>query len=225
MGKAGNELFLDLNKDGNKEFYFTTQLGEEANIQAFHLIDGKVIRIQKDDYNLKDKTQIYEYKFVRGQLVEKYRTRLENDKTGFAQSEYNLVFTAKGWELLPQGWHPTELDRLDGQYASRDATGVGYYKVMMLHNLGDGTFNVDIKLKRNGDKKVLCDFNANGVFRDKSLLVPLNQVQSELKGTLKISLLGLQAAVYTENPEDSQDMVTVCNGERSIAGNFKKTDI
>lgn len=112
-----------------------------------------------------------------------------------------------------------------GQYVSKDNNGAGYYKVMLLSKTAEGDWNVDIKVKKNGDKKVICDFKGKGYFKNRDLIVPLKEVNSSLKGALKIRFVDLMAIVYTEDVADNKEMIFFCKGEGSIAGNFKKTDI
>jgi hypothetical protein len=140
-------------------------------------------------------------------------------------SKYNLLKQNDDFILLPQGWHPSDIRNMHGQYAARGGSGSGYYKVMKLINKGEGVWNVDIKVKQNGDKKIICDFNADGFFLDHNLIVPLKPVNPELNGAIKITFLELMAAVYTVDPKDSKEMISFCGEVGSIAGNFKKTNI
>ena len=116
------------------------------------------------------------------------------------------------------------IDRLEGQYAGKDK-GVGYFKIMNLSKAGKGDWKVDIKVKKESDQSVICDFEGTGKFRGKDLIVPLSNVDANLKGSLIIRFVDFLAIVYTEDIDDYKEMATFCNGEGSIAGNFKKMKI
>lgn len=224
-GRIKNEILADLNFDTKNELFVETSHEGNSNLYGYHFDNGTTSKILKETYGDKPGAQPISYKVVRDQLIEQYNLPVGEGKFEKRISKYNLVKRKSDLVLLPQGWHPKAIQNMSGQYAARDATGAGYYKVMMLKNKGEGVWNVDIKVKRNGDKMIICDFNADGFFLDEHLIVPMNQLNSELSGALKITFLELLAAVYTVDPSDSKEMISFCNEVGSIAGNFKKTSI
>lgn len=224
-GKVKNEILADLNFDKENELYIETDYEGKINMHAYHFDQGNAIEIIKQSYGDKVNTIPISYKIVRDQLLEEYHLPLESGKNENRISKYNLVRKGNDLVLLPQGWHPKAIENMSGQYAERDAVGAGYYKVMILKNKEEGVWNVDIKVKRNGDKKIICDFNGDGFFLDENLIVPFNKINPELEGALKITFLEMWTAVYTVDRSDNKELIAFCNGVGSIAGNFKKTSI
>jgi hypothetical protein len=224
-GRVKSEFLADLNMDRKNELYVEIIQGKNSELFGYHFDNGNASEIIKKSYGDKPNATPTSYKIVRGQLVEQYNMPIGKGEFEKRISKYNLVRRKNELVLLPQGWHPKAIENMSGQYASRDASGAGYYKVMLLKNKGEGVWNVEIKVKRNEDKSIICDFNGDGFFLDENLIVPLNQVDTELSGALKITFLELLAAVYTVDPSDSKEMISFCDKVGSIAGNFKKTSI
>lgn len=224
-GRIKNEILADLNMDKKSEVFIEVIHAENIKLFGYLLENGISTEIIKKSYGDRPNAKTISYKAQRNQLVEQYKLQVDEGKIEKRTSNYNLVKVKGDYVLLPQGWHPRAIENMSGQYASRDASGAGYYKVMMLKNKGEGVWNVDIKVKRNEDKKIICDFNGDGFFLDEKLIVPMNQINTELSGALKITFLELQAAVYTLDPADSKEMISFCKDVGSIAGNFKKTSI
>ena len=224
-GKIKDEILADLNRDGNNEIYIHVWHENQSQLFGYFFEDGKAIEIKKEEYRKLAKVKSTSYKVRRNQLMESYNFLNSDGKIVSKESRYNLVKRNEEYVLLPEGWQPNELGKIGGQYVARDATDAGYYKVMLLKKKSGGIWNIDIKTKSNGDKNILCDFNADGYFVDRDLMVPLDQVDPNLKGRLQIRFLDLMAVVFTENISDSKEMISFCNGRGSIAGNFKKTNI
>ena len=127
-------------------------------------------------------------------------------------------------ELVPHGRELGELKSMTGQYAAREE-GSGVYKTLLLGEREGSTWAVNIKTKKVSNKEVICEFTGTGDFFDGDLYIPLNQTDPQLKGVLRIRFVELMAVVYTDDVENSKEMSIVCDGNGSIAGNFKKTDI
>lgn len=224
-GKIKNEVIVDLNSDKQNELFVVVGNKKKEEVNGYYYSSGLVNEIEKRDFKENLPIQSISYSIIRGQLVEKFSIKNSEGKIEHNTSNYNLVRHDDGFALLPQGWHPSKLKKMTGQYAERDASGAGYYKVMLLEDMGEGNWKVDIKVKRNGSKEVICDFIGVGYFLDHNLIVPLNNNDPKLKGSLKIRFLDLMAAVYTSDPKDSNEMVSFCKDVGSIAGNFKKTNL
>lgn len=224
-GRIKNEFLVDLDNDGKNEVYVLVEKESNEKLYAYYFEDGKTTEIVWEHFFDAAKIISTSYNFVQNQIVEKYKIINSDNKAETRTLRYNLVKRDGGLFLLPQGRHPEELKKMSGQYAARDGSGAGYYKVMLLDDLGGGIWGVDIKVKRNGDKKILCDFNGKGYFLDENLIVPFGDVNPKLKGALKIRFVDLLAVVYTEDPLDNNEMVSFCESVGSIAGNFKKTNI
>lgn len=224
-GKIKSEAVTDLNKDNQNELYVVVANKAVEEVFGYHYSKGTFTAIKKRTFKQDAGLKSIAYSIERNQLVERYKVMNKEGQIEHRTSNYNLILDGHDFILLPQGWLPQELSKMGGQYAERAAAGSGYYKVMLLEDLGAGDWRVDIKVKENGTKDVLCDFVGAGYFVDRDLIVPLNNVNPQLKGSLRIRFLDLMAAVYTEDPNDSKEMITFCNGVGSIAGNFKKTNL
>ncbi|MDF1694476.1 MAG: hypothetical protein P1U56_01500, partial [Saprospiraceae bacterium] len=224
-GKVDKEFLIDMNRDQKNELYVVVERSHNKQLFGYYFENGESKEIKREMYGESSNKKVISYKVERNQIVEQYNNTFANGQIEKTESRYNLVKDGLDYILLPQGWLPNELKNMAGQYAARDAAGAGYYKVMLLTQLRGGTWNVDIKVKRNGDKKEMCSFVGNGYFKDQFLFVPMKDVNPDLKGTLKIRFLDLLSIVYTENPADSKEMVAFCDGVGSIAGNFKKTNL
>lgn len=224
-GKVKREFISDLNGDSYNEVYLIVERGQGIVLKAVQLENESVVSIEKIPMKFGLTGAPYDYVVERGQLIERYTVDAEDGKKQKKEVKYNVVKNGDRLELQPQGFLPIELKNMGGQYAARDAAGAGYYKVMLLKQLGGGRWSVDIKVKRNGDKKILCDFVGYGYFEDSYLYVPLSEVNPTLKGSLKIRFIDLLAAVYTADPDDNKEMISFCPGVGSIAGNFKKTNL
>lgn len=224
-GRVGSEFLADINRDEKNEVYFVAEHGDSLRLIGFLMDEGKSTPIAKKGVRKLAKRKASSYSVQRNQLIEKYEVLSEKGERIVHESRYNLVKNGEAYELLPQGWQPFELSHMTGQYVSRDDAKAGYYKVMVLGQRDGGKWKVDIKVKRNGDKKILCSFNGVGEFIDRDLYVPLDQANPDLKGSLQIRFLNLMAAVYTENKSDYKEMISFCPSKGSIAGNFKKTEI
>ena len=224
-GKIEDEFITDLNRDNKNEVYIVVAFAEQTALFGYTFEAGKAVLIEKEEHRNRTNINSTAYKIGNNQIIETYISLSPSGQPIKEESRYNLVKRDNEYILMPEGWHPMDLNNMTGQYASRSAKGSGYYKVMFLKNKGGGKWNVDIKTKLNGSKKEICNFNGDGYFLDRDLIVPLNEVNPNLKGKLKIRFLDLMAIVYTEDQANSKEMISFCNGQGSIAGNFKKTDI
>ncbi len=224
-GKVKNDFLADLNKDKKNEVYLVVDYKRSSTLIGYTFEEGRPIKIKKEERKNLTKAGLSSFKLEQNQLVERYSSLSKEGNTEDNVSKYNLVKREGELELLPQGWQPFELEEMTGQYVSRDDTGSGYYKVLVMSKVGNEKWEVDIKMKRSNDKKIICHFNGIGEFSDRDFFVPLDQMDPNLKGTLQIRFLDLLAVVYTEQKEDYKEMTSFCKGIGSIAGNFKKTDI
>jgi len=224
-GKVEDEFLTDLNNDKKNELYIVVKNSDRSSVFGYLFDNGKSIPIKREEFRDLSQVKSSKYKVENNQLVEQFKAPLKGGEMGYKEWRYNLVEREGEFVLLPQGWKPHELAQMTGQYAAQGDQKTGYYNVMLLNRKKGGIWNVSIKTKRKRDKKVLCDFSGDGYFVDKNLMVPMNKINSKLKGSLKIQFLDLMAIVYTIDQADSKEMTSFCSGNGSIAGNFLKTEI
>lgn len=224
-GKVENEFLTDLNRDSKNELYLVVKQNDRSSIFGFLFDKGTSRIIQKEEFRDLSKIKSSKYRVENNQLVEQFMAPSKGGDMVYKDWRYNLIEREGEFVLLPQGWKPFELAQMTGQYAARGDQKTGYYNVMLLNRKKGGNWNVSIKTKRKADKKVLCDFNGDGYFVDKNLIVPMNKIDPNLKGSLKIQFVDLMAIVYTIDRSNSGEMASFCSGKGSIAGNFLKTDI
>jgi len=224
-GSIKQLFFDDLNIDKNKELFILANRGKGTIFYTYTIVGDQLLEIflKRPEQSKKGVNPIYSVKGK--QLVEKYSTKDKEGKTVSKSLQYNLVAGEAGYHFKPEGWSTAQLSKMTGQYASRDALKAGYYKVMMLTKNEYGEWIVTIKTKENGTKKVLCDFTGVGHFIDKNLIVPLSYANPDMKGSLKIRFLDLNAIVVTEDIAHNKELTAFCDGRGSIAGTFQKTDI
>lgn len=224
-GKIENSFLADLNRDKKNEVYLEMKDESSSKLFGYFLKDGQAVNIAiappKHLSNVKKST----YRVERNQLIGLYQSLTKDKKIVSHESRFNLVESGEEYVLLPQGWQPGELLNMIGHYVSKNVSNPDYYKSMVLGKRDGGKWKVVIEVKQTSDKKVVCEFTGTGEFIDKDLFVPLNQENPTLKGTLQIRFLGMMAAVYSEEQENSKELISFCPERGSIAGNFKKMEI
>ena len=136
-GKIVEEFLVDLDSDKANEIYLVTTKNGSKLLHGFQVKEGVVQKINKRSYRKSIPRKISDIKLIRNQIVERYQNQLVNGQVIISESRYNLVQDGKDAVLLPEGFLPSELKKMGGQYAERDATGVGYYKIMELTQLLD----------------------------------------------------------------------------------------
>ena len=223
-GKFLEVLNEDINKDRGEDFFLIVSDLGGPRLYGFTVKRERAETIIKKDFPGLKNVTVKAYTLTDLQLIEELEYSDRDGKMKTRRAAYNLVESEKGYVLLPQGRDQDELSNMTGQYVARDGNSENY-KVLLIGERPGGQWAVNIKTKKIEGKDVICDFSGLGEYVDGDLYVPLRQVDSKLKGTLRIRFIDLMAVVYTNDPTDKEEMTTVCNGNGSIAGNFKKTDI
>ncbi len=221
-GSIKSDFLTDLNEDKKKEILLVVETENSTDLYGYVIKDGKADRILKENGLNESEVKSVEYKVERNQLIEQFKTLMDNGNDGFHESRYNLVKRDEEYVLLPQGWQPFEIENLIGQYEIGIDKTTGNNKILLIGEREGGKWNVEIRVRRAKDKKLVCQFKSLGEFVDQDLFVPMNQVDPELKGTLQIRFLNSMAAVYTAKEANYKELASVCTGVGSIAGNFKK---
>ena len=225
-GKIKTNFVADLNGDNVQEIYIhTIDKNNKSTLSGYVLGPNGPLEIYLPSISNKPSGGTSTYRLLNRQILETFQVRIPDQGFASKQLLYNLVAGEAGYQLRPEGFDTPKLNSLIGQYASKDGTNQKEYKVMMITRNDAGEWVVNIKIKRTNDKKVLCDYSSVGHFYDRDLYVPLGFDDPSLKGNLRISFIDYNAIVYTQDVEDAKEMIAVCNGQHSIAGNFKKTDI
>ncbi|MEM9548347.1 MAG: hypothetical protein AAGA77_20355 [Bacteroidota bacterium] len=221
-GKVTKHFVEDLNQDQKKEVYFVASNLKGKNLYAFQLYGEHFDSIPIGDKRMIAYAEPSTYKIERKQFVEIYTFTTEDGALKKGQSRYNLVEKENGRVLLPQGWQPREMENLLGQYDLENKTEKDTKKTLLIGARDGGKYNVQIDVTNISNARKLCQFKALGEFIDRDLYVPLNSIDPELKGELKIIFLGATAIVYTADKNDYLELSSFCSGKGSIAGSFQK---
>jgi len=225
-GKIEQNFVADLDGDKVQEIYIHTEnKSKKSTLSGYVLGPNGVMEVYLPPIANKPVGGTSTFRPFKGQILETFNVNIPDQATVSKQLLYNLVRGEAGYQLRPEGYNTSKLNSLIGQYASKDGTNNAEYKVMMITKNDAGEWVVNIKIKRTNDKKVLCDFTSVGHFYDRDLYVPLGFDNPALKGNLRVSFLDNNASVYTQDAANAKEMIAVCNGQHSISGNFKKTDI
>jgi len=222
VGKVDSHLVADLDQNRKKEIYLVASGEKTVHLFGFQLEGKKAVQIVKGGGNKTIKAGSVVYSVKRNQLIERYQYGTTDRKIQSGESRYNLVKRGDGLILLPQGWQPSELENLLGQYSAKSNSKKGISKTLLIGEREGGKWNVEIEVTNKAGNQELCRFKGLGEFVDRDLYVPMNEIDSTLKGKLKVIFLDGTAIVYTEDKADFEEMATFCSGNGSIAGNYKK---